>query len=64
MTGTGSFYWQNQMDDYPFSGKKKLKVLPFPNSLSTQILPSSLSTNSWQSISPKPVPGSERVPLE
>ena len=44
-------------------GKVNLKSLPFPSSLSTQILPPCFSTNSLQSNNPKPVPVSSAVPF-
>ena len=43
-------------------GKVKIKSLPIPFSLSTQISPPSLSKNSLQSVNPKPDPFSLSVP--
>jgi len=43
-------------------GIVKIKVLPSPTSLSTQILPPCFSTNSLQIIKPKPEPFSFSVP--
>ncbi len=45
-----------------FVGNVNLKALPFPSSLSAQISPPIFSTNSLQSINPKPEPFSLAVP--
>jgi hypothetical protein len=47
---------QNQLGGDDRSGKVKLKVEPFPTSLSTQILPPCNSTNFFASVNPRPVP--------
>ena len=45
-----------------FKGKVNIKLLPFPNLLSTQISPLCFSINSLQSIKPRPDPFSAAVP--
>ena len=54
---------QNCNYSIAFIGKVNLKSLPFPSSLSTQILPPCFSTNSLHSIMPSPVLGSPSVPF-
>src|SRR5215470_9131631 len=47
---------KNQLGGDDLSGKLKLKVEPFPASLSTQIFPPCSSTNFLASVNPSPVP--------
>jgi len=54
-------YWFESFSFY-CKGNEKLTVVPLSISLSTQIDPPCLSTNSLQSIKPRPVPISLAVP--